>query len=219
MKIVLCHFAWILKQRFSLKSYKWLFFYYFLPSAFATFVLSTDPQTTKLLTQMLWVETVVILMTPLWAALGSTIWYGIQMLYYDDIKRAPGYFGKKVHYHERYQAEAKYLDLYDKDERIIASANLDNRGVAWVVLAPGRHHHCIWYMSDNGANKNINDQGFFTSHGRYIDREVARQLAITNGQCPNPPHSRDLFSEDLWDTPSYLREAGIEAEEALKQEE
>jgi hypothetical protein len=40
--------------------------------------------------------------------------------------------------------------------------------------------------------------GFLLSDGSFATREVARRLAVLNGQAPNPSHATMLFSEDLW---------------------
>lgn len=42
-------------------------------------------------------------------------------------------------------------------------------------------------------------QGFYTSHGRFVDRKTALQIALGSGQVgPGEISGELLFSEDLW---------------------
>lgn len=42
-------------------------------------------------------------------------------------------------------------------------------------------------------------QGFYTSHGRFVDRKTALQIALMSGQVePGEISGELLFSEDLW---------------------
>lgn len=95
-----------------------------------------------------------------------------------------------------------------KKELIIASAILDDTGTMWCVEKPGRHHHCIWFMAQYDANHRPHTQGFLTNQYRFIGREAGRELALHTGQVKRTDHERDLFSEDLWDTPDHLRYKG-----------
>lgn len=66
---------------------------------------------------------------------------------------------------------------------------------------PNRHHHVIKYMVfDLWINGPVGHegQGFYDAKGKYYDREEARKYAIEIGQCTNPEHPTELFSEDLW---------------------
>jgi hypothetical protein len=123
---------------------------------------------------------------------------------YNTIDRSPGYFAKHLTVFDRFHKQLMCEHIDDDDERIVASANLDDSDGVWYVLCPGRHHHVIWFMAQHGMNKRIVDQGFLTNKYRYLDREAARAMAMRNGQCPTPDHSVDLFSEDLWSIPPYL---------------
>jgi hypothetical protein len=40
-------------------------------------------------------------------------------------------------------------------------------------------------------------QGFVTDGGRFVCREEARHIVVSNGQCPRPMHPRMLHSEDM----------------------
>lgn len=121
-------------------------------------------------------------------------------------------FGYRAFRLNREQQE--YLGLYyerrqKKEERIIAVANLHRDGTIWAVMNPGRHHHCHWFIHENGgSDRTLQEMGFLTNRYRFIGREEARDMAMVNGQVPNPDHSRDLFSEDLWDTPKHLQYKG-----------
>jgi hypothetical protein len=95
-----------------------------------------------------------------------------------------------------------------KKELIIASAIIDGTGTIWCVEKPGRHHHCIWYMAQYGANKQEHTQGFLTNQYRFVGREYGRLLALETGQVRKTDHAEELFSEDLWDTPEHLRYKG-----------
>lgn len=44
-----------------------------------------------------------------------------------------------------------------------------------------------------------NRQGFYTSHGRFVDRKTALQIALDSGQVkPGEISGDSLYSEDLW---------------------
>lgn len=137
------------------------------------------------------------------------ILYALQFLgNYEVIDRSFGYKAFRIN-REQQEYHGLYYERFPKrQERIIASACLSSDGTIWAVLAPGRHHHCIWFMAQYNANEQVFKQGFLTNQYRYICREEARAMAIQNGQAPTPDHSRDLFSEDLWDTPEHLQYKG-----------
>lgn len=47
-------------------------------------------------------------------------------------------------------------------------------------------------------------EGFMTSHGRFIDREEAKKIAIACGQCKEEEiHSDSLYSEDVFKHQRY----------------
>jgi len=67
-----------------------------------------------------------------------------------------------------------------------------------VVICDRRHHNAvvlatIMYPGVIGFDRN---QGFLTSHDRYVDRATAAQLALAAGQISAP--TDQLFSEDLY---------------------
>lgn len=103
--------------------------------------------------------------------------------------------------------QAEYFISFKNQVEYIVTSSLRCRktGTVWSVLRPGRHHHVIRFMHDRGDGEFVHgaEQGFMTTKNRHITREVARALAIANGQVKeedlqNPRH---IFSEDLWETP------------------
>lgn len=96
-------------------------------------------------------------------------------------------------------------------ERIVAAA-IKVGNLVLMVERPGRHHNVFYSLRDAGLppikGAGGNAQGFITSHGRFVGREEARQLATAAGQLlksekddAGVPIVRDhpqLFSEDVW---------------------
>jgi hypothetical protein len=145
---------------------------------------------------------------PLLCTLVGAVFYSAKFYgHFEIIERHFGYRAFRLDM-EQQEYLAMHYEGDRKQERIIASAIRHRDGSIWSVLRPGRHHHCIAYMWEHGENKKAGQQGFLTNRYRFIGREEARALAIENGQCPTPDHSRDLFSEDLWETPLHLQYKG-----------
>lgn len=91
-------------------------------------------------------------------------------------------------------------------------------GVVYATERPGRHHHCIELMSEcaRAGGSNCLDQGFVTTHGRYVDRMVALYIAKQAGQLIGEP-SHKLFSEDLWAGPVQTqRELELQAQKLVQ---
>lgn len=80
-------------------------------------------------------------------------------------------------------------------------------GNIYAVERPGRHHHVLHLMHDHGlVEKGKIDQGFMTSHGRYVSRSEAVIIAGSAGQIHYKTQPvNQLFSEDLWSTPPSHR--------------
>lgn len=82
--------------------------------------------------------------------------------------------------------------------RIIAAAvHLD--GLTYCMEPPHRHHHILAKL--RSLEESLGSaQGFLLSDGRFVDRVIARSVAIDAGQVKDPTvlHPRHLFSEDLW---------------------
>jgi hypothetical protein len=91
--------------------------------------------------------------------------------------------------------------LIRAQEKIAMAAIRHPDGLIHTASKPGRHHHVIRYMSElNRAGlPTTHDQGFVTTHGRYVDRREGLWIARAAGQIirkTNPPTI--LFSEDVW---------------------
>ena len=99
-------------------------------------------------------------------------------------------------------------------ERIIASAYkvkpefVCNKSIVWkrgtnepddiYQLRIGRHHAEIVHIF--GKEIDHTTSGFYTSFGRYVDREEAAKIALACGQCHEPLIMGDrLDSSDLFD--------------------
>lgn len=99
------------------------------------------------------------------------------------------------------QSDLLKNDLADEVEKVDRAANRHPDGTIYVVSRPGRHHDIIRHMVslDRGGPGNISDQGFLTTHGRYVDRKEARIIADREGQTLPDAHTLQyLFSEDLF---------------------
>lgn len=71
----------------------------------------------------------------------------------------------------------------------------------YTLARPRRHCDVIRYMAEEcGLPTPITgEQGFIDSKGRFLDRRMAAQLALANGQVKELKYQPDtLFSEDLW---------------------
>lgn len=138
---------------------------------------------------------------------------GVFLSGFDYVWMYPGYRG--VYWSKSKLLEQKRLFWrFPKNEEIItASAIMDLKGNVWAVMMPGRHHHCIRYMAARDAGGaaipgNTRQQGFMTNTNRFIRRPEARKLALANGQANQEEVDRrsstEIFSEEIWDTPTYL---------------
>lgn len=83
------------------------------------------------------------------------------------------------------------------DIRVVAAA-CEINGLTYSVPAPGRHHDILLRMP--APERHLCVQGFLLSDGRFVDRPVARFVAIDQKQVKDMSilHPKDLFSEDLW---------------------
>lgn len=86
-------------------------------------------------------------------------------------------------------------------EKITGVAIIVN-GILYHMSAPNRHHHVIHFVYErNGIQQVTTDQqGFVTSHDRYVNREKALEIAkAANQLLPDKlVYHRELFSENLW---------------------
>jgi len=85
-------------------------------------------------------------------------------------------------------------------ETIQEAACIAPDGSVWHLPRPCRHHHILWTMARafDGHMVMPDDQGFWTSEGRYVQREEAARIAVLAGQIEKPNWPPDLYSEDLW---------------------
>lgn len=120
---------------------------------------------------------------------------------------------------EAFIKQAQYLQWRQIPEEIWLTAVRHPDGVVYATERPGRHHHCIELMGDcaRAGGANCSDQGFVTTHGRYVGREEALSIATQAGQLitKTPPPSQ-LFSEDLWAGPvQSQRDLELKAQELV----
>lgn len=87
---------------------------------------------------------------------------------------------------------------------LIIGVAIKHKDLVICLPKPMRHHNVIRYMihtlniTPPVGHDRPDGQGFYLESGRYLNREEARQVALDSGQCKNPDHSIELFSEDLW---------------------
>lgn len=84
---------------------------------------------------------------------------------------------------------------------LIVAAAIQIEGLIISLPRPARHGQVI--ASADAAHVpahmiTTSCQGFLTSHGRFVNRVQARQLAFIAKQVEDTEHDRDLVSEDLW---------------------
>lgn len=91
-----------------------------------------------------------------------------------------------------------------KTERIVAAAVKHPDGGIYSLAPPARHGEVlklvisVYKDIDEEAPHNC-EQGFITSHWRYVGREQARFIANNAHQTSTRDlHQTELFSEDLW---------------------
>ena len=114
----------------------------------------------------------------------------------------------------------QYLDFFRHDtgpETIALVAWTHKNGNIYAVERPGRHGHVIAMLAEMGlaGAENLLDDGFVTSHGRYVNRKEAVIIATSQGQTVRKTSPvNKLFSEDLWYTPKEMRNPAY-AEELL----
>jgi hypothetical protein len=97
--------------------------------------------------------------------------------------------------------DAGIMNMLDIPEKILGPAIRHPDGLIYGIGRRGRHHHCIRYMSTIGRAGIgvVTDQGFVTTHGRYVNRYEGLRIAKAQNQLirKTPPEYK-LFSEDLW---------------------
>lgn len=86
-------------------------------------------------------------------------------------------------------------------EFIKYSAIRHPNGNVFAVSQPGRHHHVMQAMHNVGMAgiSETMDQGFVTSYGRFVNREVGLTIAKDRRQIVRKhPSPDELYSEDMW---------------------
>lgn len=108
--------------------------------------------------------------------------------------------------------ELDYVQLTSRyhswPEQIFAVANQHPSGRIYAAEPKARHHHVIALMHEygDGQDNGKSEQGFLTTHGRWVDRKEAMLIARAQGQLQRATGAEDtLFSEDLWEGPLLTR--------------
>ncbi len=91
------------------------------------------------------------------------------------------------------------------DEKIICAAVLLEDGR---IFYGHRHTHCLealssqlsWTLNRQQISALKKEQGFVTTHNRFVGREEALQIALAQNQIKDLSQIRgtDLYSEDLY---------------------
>lgn len=80
---------------------------------------------------------------------------------------------------------------------LIVVAAIKVGDVVVVVERPGRHGNCINFL--HALGQDYAEQGFLTSHGRFVGRTEAVKVAFMAEQAtPSERCPHRLFSEDVW---------------------
>lgn len=98
--------------------------------------------------------------------------------------------------------------LENREEIACAAIKYDDIGVL-ALPAPARHHHVMWarLFIDGTETHGNGQQGFLTTHGRFVDRKLGLKIATKRGQIEHKHGNlAELYSEDMWPiTPSAAR--------------
>lgn len=125
-------------------------------------------------------------------------------------KNIPNFIDKlrKIRADTKCNLEESFTKLYEQEfskmeykipEIIVRAAILKN-DIVHVGLEGDRHHNIL--INAKGALKGIGFdgrlpvQGFITSRGNFVNREIAAEIAFNAGQIKE--EKRELYSEDLW---------------------
>ena len=90
-------------------------------------------------------------------------------------------------------------------------------GEILIGTTPCRYVYLPWiheYLNKDKPYHDLFEQGFLTTHGRFVRREEASEIAIKHNQLLNPSKGNPtmLFSEDVWDTPKEPEDANDQKE-------
>jgi len=92
--------------------------------------------------------------------------------------------------------------FFDETAELIVRAAIQHDGTIYSLPPPARHHNVIRMMFADGFPSEavaLQNQGFVTSTGRFVDRYQGAKIARRAGQLvrlPTPPDM--LTSEDVW---------------------
>lgn len=83
---------------------------------------------------------------------------------------------------------------------MIVAAAIKQGNLIHFLPQPARHNDIISEMVANGYPKPISgEQGFITASGRFVNRELAFNIADSYGQILiKNGNKTKLYSEDLW---------------------
>ena len=74
-------------------------------------------------------------------------------------------------------------DMIDGQREIVVAAAVLHDGAIIMVERPGRHGECINWLHHHGIGLGTNyDCGFVTNRGRFVDREEAGRIVLSNDQ-------------------------------------
>lgn len=82
-------------------------------------------------------------------------------------------------------------------EKVIHSPKNIDKGFVICGYRHGNLYAILQAMNINPGFSNIED-GFLTSHNRFIDRKTARDLVLQTGQLSETQWGDELYSEDLY---------------------
>lgn len=108
-------------------------------------------------------------------------------------------------------AKHAHREAFPKEEIACAAIKYEDTGVLFLP-APARHHHIIWarLLIDGRSTHGNAEQGFITTSGRFVNRADALRIAAARGQIEHKHgNPGELYSEDMWDTPSKARSYSI----------
>lgn len=82
---------------------------------------------------------------------------------------------------------------------MITAAAIRQDELIFSVPSPARHHHIIGKMAKAGLPIPVGgEQGFLDDRRGFVNRAVAAEIALAEGQIKELPTPPALFSEDLW---------------------
>lgn len=106
-------------------------------------------------------------------------------------------------------------DRIDGQVELIVAAAVHFDGATISFPRPGRHGECINWLHHHGIGRGSNyDCGFVTNRGRFVGREEAGRIVLSNhqgspGGTPKNNPRMSLFSEDMWNDERSQRHGPI----------